>query len=104
MKRLSTDTAHRLVWVAAGEDKEAGSALVTAGKNRGVEASCLISEEGGCVPLLAIVLHTESDKRVVCDLTRTCSYWNSYIQLKLTYSVHLIIGINFNKQLHCIFP
>lgn len=86
MERLSTDTAHRLVWEAAGEDKEAGSALLTAGKNRGVEASCLISEEGGCNPSLAIVLHTESDERVVGDLTRTrwcsnlsamCRWWKS---------------------------
>lgn len=80
MERLSTDTAHRLVWEAAGEDKEAGSALLTAGKNGGAEASCLISEEGGCNPPPAIVLHTESDERVVCDLTRTrCSDIQSLI-------------------------
>lgn len=62
MKHLSTGTDHRLVWVAVGEDKEAGSALLTAGENKRVEASCLISGEEGCVPLLAVVLHTESDK------------------------------------------
>lgn len=70
MKHLSTDTAHRLVWVAAGEDKKEGSALLTAGKNREVEIFCLISEEGGC-GLLAIVLHTDCDKGVECHLTKT---------------------------------
>lgn len=35
-----------------------------------MEASCLISAAGGCVPLLAIVLHTESDKRVACVSVR----------------------------------
>lgn len=58
VKRLSTDAARRLVRVAAGEDKTAGWTLVTAGKNGGVEISCLISEAGGCGLLARTHTHT----------------------------------------------
>lgn len=90
MKHLSTDTAHRLVWVAAGEDKKAGSALVTAGKNREVEIFCLISEEGGC-GLLAIVLHTDCDKSVECHLTKTHVRMKMKLKKQLERHVHSIL-------------
>lgn len=49
MRRWSTDTGRRLARVAAEEDKRAAFALLTAGEQRGVEASNKICVYcGGC--------------------------------------------------------